>query len=248
MNEAPAVARRRKSRLRELRNASGRWLGTHLGAAAIKRLSKACRKIELGREIWEVHKERHGALIMATWHGRGVLAAPFFDITEMTVLVSASEDGSMATKILADLGYEIVRGSTSRHGVRALREMMRVLRAGKSLAITPDGPRGPMHAMGPGAAFLSRATGIPIMPVGFACDRAWHLSTWDRYTIPYPGARVVACFHPPIQAPRTATTADLVEVSRHLRDELRAAEREAFAHLGLEPDWGDVPEWVPSWE
>lgn len=239
--------RRKRSRLRKLRNATGRWLGTHMGAAAIKRLSKACHKIELGGEIRREVEAEHGALILAVWHGRGVLAAPFYDTESSTVLVSASSDGSMATKILDDLGYAIIRGSSSRHGVRALREMIKTLKSGKHIAITPDGPQGPMHSIGPGTAFLSRATGVPIMPVGFACDRAWHLKTWDRYTIPRPGARVVACYRRPLQVPRDATTADLADVSRRVREELREAEREAFAHLGLEPDWGDVPEWSPDW-
>lgn len=230
-----------------MRNSTGRWLGYHLGASAIRGLGRVCRKIELEGDVRRQAEAEHGALILAVWHGRGVLAAPFYPTEQATVLVSASSDGSMATKILDDLGYEIIRGSSSRRGVRAVREMIKTLDGGKHVAITPDGPQGPMHSIGPGTAFVARATGVPIMPVGFACDRAWHLNTWDRYTVPRPGARVVACYQEPLEVPRKASTGDLAEISRRLRERLREAERQAFAHLGQEPDWGPVPDWEPDW-
>ena len=151
----------------------------------------------------------------------------------------------MATTILAKLGYEIIRGSSSQQGVRALREMLACLEGGKHVAITPDGPRGPMHSMSPGAAFLSRATGTPVLPIGFGLDRARRLDTWDRYTLPRRGARLVSCCGEPIQVPREASGEALAGYSSRIRTAIRDAERRAFAHLELEPDWEG---WVPEEE
>ena len=234
-----------RGRLRKLRNTSGRWLGQHFGAAAIVQMARCCRKIELNGSIRERAESEHRGLILAFWHGRGVLASPFYRPGNTTALVSASEDGSMATTILKRLGYEIIRGSSSRGGVRALREMLACLERGKHVALTPDGPSGPMHSMSPGAAFMSRATGVPVLPIGFGIDRARRLDTWDRYTLPRLGCRLVTSCEEPIQVPREASGDALAEYSSRIRAAIRKAEREAFAHLDLEPDWAD---WVPEQE
>ncbi len=244
-NPAVPNQRRKRTPLRRLRNTSGRWLGKHFGAAAIVQLARCCRKTELNREIRLRAESEHRGLILAFWHGRGVLASPFYRPGNTTALVSASEDGSMATTILRKLGYEIIRGSSSRGGVRALREMLVCLERGKHVALTPDGPRGPMHSMSPGAAFMSRATGVPVLPIGFALDRARRLDTWDRYTLPRLGSRLVTACEAPIQVPRDASGEALTEYSSRIRAAIREAERKAFGHLGLQPDWAD---WVPEEE
>ncbi len=93
--------------------------------------------------------------------------------------------------------------------------------------------------MSPGLVFLARATGTPVLPFGLAVDRAWHLNTWDAYSIPKPRAHVVASFRPAIYVPRDADNDALEEYSRRIRESLIDAEREAFRHLGLEPDWDE---------
>ncbi len=223
--------------VRRLRRKGGRWLGQRFGAVAIQALAASCQKTELNAQIREQAEREHSALILAFWHGRGVLASPFYRPGNTAALVSASEDGSMATAILQKLGYEIIRGSSSRGGVRALREMLVCLKGGKHVALTPDGPRGPMHSMSPGAAFMARATGRPVLPIGFGVDRARRLDTWDRYTLPRLGSRLVTCCGEPIHVPRDVSGDALGQYSSQIRTQIRAAERKAFSHLGLAPDW-----------
>ena len=234
---------KKRSHLRRLKNSTGRWLGVRFGSAAIRRIGQSCKKVELGAEHRQALESQQEPVILALWHGRGVLAAPFNPISSTTVLVSASEDGSMATTILGQLGYEIIRGSSSRHGVRALRQMMSCLSAGKSIAITPDGPRGPMHSMSPGVSFLARATGAAVLPMGLAYEDGWHLDTWDSYTIPKPMTKIVVSYGAPVRVPRETSGEALQEFSSLVRTRLRTAEREGFAALGKEPDWeGIVPD------
>jgi len=231
-------------RWRKTRQRWTRRLAVRFGARFIRYLGGHCTQVELHREHRE-EVEAQGQVLIAIWHGRSAAAAPFFGQDKTAVLVSASEDGKVATSILGQLGYEIIRGSSSRGGVRALRELISALRAGKHVAITPDGPRGPMHSMSPGVAFLSRATATPILPVGVAVDRSWELASWDHYTVPKPSARVVCAYQPAMVVPREASAEELAALSTELRTRLRAAEREAAAHLGLAPDWDA---WVPEEE
>jgi lysophospholipid acyltransferase (LPLAT)-like uncharacterized protein len=84
---------------------------------------------------------------------------------------------------------------------------------------------------------MARATGYPIVPIGFGVDRAWRLNSWDRFTIPKPGARVAMVYGEPISVPRAATSAELDSATRAIHDSLVAAEREGFAHLASPVDW-----------
>ena len=108
----------------------------------------------------------------------------------VSVLTSPSKDGDILAGVMASLGMGSVRGSSSRRGSTAIRELTSLLESGIDLAITPDGPRGPKYSLGPGAVFLSQKTGIPIMPLHARYHRAIRLKTWDNFAIPLPFSRV----------------------------------------------------------
>lgn len=175
--------------------------------------------------------------IVAMWHGRMLLLIRQYRERGVYVLVSRSGDGDVSERLLQRFGYGVVRGSKSRGGARSLREMLAVLRTNGVVVITPDGPRGPRHSMNDGVAWMARATGFPIIPVGVGADRAWRLRSWDRFTIPKPRARVAVSFGEPIVVPRDGGDQALQEASETLRKRLLEAERRAFAHLGVAPDW-----------
>lgn len=108
----------------------------------------------------------------------------------VSVLTSPSKDGDILAGVMANLGMGSVRGSSSRRGSTAIRELSALLEAGVDLAITPDGPRGPKYSLGPGAVFLAQKTGVPIMPLHARYHRAIRLKTWDNFAIPLPFSRV----------------------------------------------------------
>ena len=103
-----------------------------------------------------------------------------FSGVDAAILVSASGDGELARLFLERLGYETLRGSTGKVEASALTHLRVTLESGRAIAITPDGPRGPRHRVNRGAAFLARATGTPILPIGFAASRALRLRSWFR--------------------------------------------------------------------
>ena len=156
---------------------------------------------------------------------------------DWAVLVSPSGDGEITERMLRAFGYRVFRGSSSAGGARAVREMLGELRAGGVVVITPDGPRGPRHAMNPGVAWMARATGFPVVPVGMVANRAWHLTSWDSFTIPKPFARVCIIFGEPIQVAREVTEAELEAATELIREHMLAGERRALAHVGASEDW-----------
>lgn len=176
-----------------------------------------------------------GALF-AIWHGRMLVGLPSHHDLGLTVLVSPSDDGSLISSLLGRFGYATVRGSSNKGGARALRELTSLLQTGARVVITPDGPRGPRHSMNPGLAWMARATGSPVLPCGLACDRAWHLSSWDRFTIPKFGARIVVVYGPELRLDSQATEAEQAAFTERIRFEMLAAEERGFQHLGVPSD------------
>lgn len=179
-------------------------------------------------------KGEGGGHFMTLWHGKMLVGLPHHAGKDYKVLVSASADGDISEHLLSSFGYGVIRGSSSRGGARALREMLAALRRGNVLTITPDGPRGPMHSMNPGLAWMSRATGYGVVPCGFASSSSWRANSWDRMMIPKPGARVVIFYEEPVFVARDANDRDQAEATELIRTRLLAAERQAAAELGQE--------------
>ena len=143
----------------------------------------------------------HGHLLPLLWYHRGCGVA---------ILISEHRDGELIARTAKWLGYRLIRGSTTRGGERALLSIVRELREGRQVAVTPDGPRGPARTFAPGALIAAQRSGAPILPVGASADRAWRLRSWDRFIIPKPFARVTIAYGTPttIDTPSARTAAD----------------------------------------
>lgn len=175
--------------------------------------------------------------LVALWHGRMLVGTPRHRDSGWSILVSPSDDGALMQVLLDRFGYAVIRGSTSQGGARALRRLLEVLRRGGTIVLTPDGPRGPRHSMNQGLAWMASRTGFPVVPVGFACDRARRLGSWDAFTIPRRGARIAVCYGEPLRIAPDLPGAALERETERLREALLAAERRAFERLGIEPDF-----------
>jgi lysophospholipid acyltransferase (LPLAT)-like uncharacterized protein len=127
----------------------------------------------------------HGQMLPGLWQHRGEGVA---------VLISEHRDGEIIAGIASGLGFRTVRGSTYRGADRALVGLVRELRAGHDVAVTPDGPRGPAGQFAPGALVAAQRAGAPIVSVGVAASRAWRLRSWDSFMIPKPFARVTVAY------------------------------------------------------
>ncbi|MCA8980560.1 MAG: lysophospholipid acyltransferase family protein [Planctomycetes bacterium] len=223
--------------LRRTRRAIGRPLARVVMPGVLRLLSKTWKSETLGAENLERAAGADGGHFMALWHGRMILSMPIGAHKAYHVLVSPSGDGDLSQAMLGRFGYHVLRGSTSRGGAQALRAMLELLRGGATLVITPDGPRGPRHSMNAGLAWMARATGHPIVPCGFVCDRAWRVKSWDRMTIPKPGARVVTVYGEPIHVSRDGGDDELEAATNSIRERMLEAEQLGFERLGVERDW-----------
>jgi hypothetical protein len=142
---------------------------------------------------------------------------------------SASPRTANSSPITERLGYRPVRGSTSRGGREGLVELEAHLREGRSVALTPDGPRGPRHQAQIGALVLAARTGKPILPVSAASARAWEPGSWDAFQVPCPGTRGVIVFGKPLRVPALR---DAETWRPRLEDALNAVEAEADRAVG----------------
>ncbi len=184
-----------------------------------------------------VHAFRDQGCLGIFWHGRALVTLRAFRKVPADVLVSPSGDGQLVMELMQGLGYGVIEGSRSRGGSRAVREMLRSMHAGRTIAITPDGPRGPLHSITEGVAFLARETGFPIVPIGVAVRGALHANSWDNFVIPRPFAKIQAWVGDEIRVPLGTDDAGLRAFTLAARDALIACETRAAAELGVGTDW-----------
>ncbi|GKS59021.1 hypothetical protein YTPLAS18_25480 [Nitrospira sp.] len=151
------------------------WLKLHvvppIGAGVIRFLARSIRVQRRGAEVMDEHYARGQAMIFAFWHSRQLMMPAAYRGRQIHVLISQHRDGEIIARIIAHFGFRTVRGSTTRGGMRALRELIRVGRSGADLCVTPDGPKGPAQVAQAGVVELAKVTGLPIVPVTFGCSK-----------------------------------------------------------------------------
>lgn len=133
-------------------------------------------------------------IIIAFWHGKMLMLPPFYERylqRETHVLISQHRDGELISRTISHFSLESVRGSSRRGGREAMEDMVRLVRQGAIVAITPDGPRGPMEIARRGVIELAHITGAPIFPLSYAAGRQKKLNSWDRFVVPAPFSKVV---------------------------------------------------------
>jgi lysophospholipid acyltransferase (LPLAT)-like uncharacterized protein len=158
--------------------------------------------------------------ILALWHGRILPATLYFRDRGVVAITSQNFDGEWIARVMRRFGYLQARGSTSRGGKRALLQMRRDMAEGRPAAFTVDGPRGPAYQAQPGAVWLAKATGNPVVPFHIESDPCWTARSWDRTQVPKPWSRVAIAIGEPLDVPgdadETAIEEKRVELERRL--------------------------------
>jgi lysophospholipid acyltransferase (LPLAT)-like uncharacterized protein len=177
--------------------------------------------------------------IICFWHGRLLMFPPAWRWdAKMSILISRHRDGRVIARALRHFGVGTIEGSTSRGGGRALRDLLRALKDGQYIGITPDGPRGPRMRASPGVIRAARLANAPILPTSYAVSRRRVLGSWDRFVIALPFARGVIRVGELIPPPRTGDDADIEITRRRLEDslnELTATLDARYGHAPIEP-------------
>lgn len=224
-------------------------------ALFIKLLFFSCRLlkvegIDLDNKTLE---ESGGKAVYCSWHQRLVYHPYYISKSNrnLTVMVSQSRDGELATRLVSFFGLDTVRGSSTRGGISALKDLTKKLIDEETCGgMVVDGPLGPPRVAKMGAVILARDSRTPLIPVTWGADRCWVTNSWDRLIIPKPFARIVYCHSEPIWVPESAEGDELEKYKKLLEDSLNNAAKWCDEQLGEERPWrkiknNDIPETGP---
>jgi lysophospholipid acyltransferase (LPLAT)-like uncharacterized protein len=232
----PAVSSRRLTWRRRL----AYRLATPVALLVLRFWWSTCRIVQvLGAEHLEAALAKAPSLLPCYWHQHELFCARWLldqrqKGLKLGFLISPSVDGEVPAQIARRLGAEVIRGSSTHTGARALRDYYNLLvKEQVSPVITPDGPKGPRFKFKPGALLLAQISGRPLLPMAYAASSAW-LVSWDKFVIPRPFSRIVIAVGPPRSVPRTLATHDsaaMGALQEEMEQELHRLARAARAAL-----------------
>lgn len=165
-------------------------------------------------------RKKQGQVIYAFWHGRMLILSYSHRWQKIHVLISQHRDGELIARIIENLGFVSVRGSTTHGGTKAIFEMTKKGASGYDLAITPDGPRGPRFKVQLGTIYIAQRSGMPIIPITNSSKSRWILSSWDRFLIPKPFSKAVIMIGEPIYVQLESPPQELEEKREKLEKRL----------------------------
>lgn len=203
-------------------------LTTPLALGILRFWWSTCRIVRVdGAEHLDAALAKAPSLVPVYWHqhtlfcGRYLLDQKARGL-KVGWLISPSVDGEIGVIIVKRLGGDVIRGSSTHTGARALRDYYQGLMQEKiSPIITPDGPRGPRFKFKPGAILLAQMSGRPILPLAYAASRAW-LIKWDKFVIPWPFARICVVVGAPRYVPRVLDAAGIASLQGEMESELKS--------------------------
>src|SRR5271169_5619239 len=206
-----------------------------LGLGLVRAVWGWCRVVRvIGTEHIAAALARAPSFIPVYWHQHQIFCVKHLlgerrAGLKLGFLISPSVDGEIGAMVVRSLGGEVIRGSSTHTGARALRDYYQALaHEGVSPAITPDGPRGPAWKFKPGAVLLSQLSQRPIIPMAFAASRAWKIK-WDRFVIPLPGARIAIVVGAPVLVGKGLDAEGLERLQAQMEQTLKELVGEARA-------------------
>ncbi len=211
------------------------------------RLVRMTSRIEFrGADAMDRARATSGQFILAFWHSRFPMMQYSYPYDTIAVLVSQHRDARMIGRVMALHGLSTVHGSSTRGGTAAMRALLRAVRAGSDLAITPDGPKGPRRRAKSGVVTAAKLSGLPVIPVAFSSGSAIRLRSWDLTLVPRPFGRGLFLYGDPIEVPRDLDADGEEACRRRIEEALDALTDEADRESGIGPEPPrDPPETAP---
>ncbi|WP_085783919.1 lysophospholipid acyltransferase family protein [Candidatus Nucleicultrix amoebiphila] len=175
-------------------------------------------------------------IIVCFWHNRLMMTCFAWESEKpFHMLISAHPDGQLIAGTVAHYGIRTIAGSSSKGGAQALRSILKVLKNGHAIGITPDGPRGPRFKVAEGLLTIARLSGAKIIPVTFAVSRRKLLSSWDRLVLPFPFGKGVLMYGSPFTLPSHLNKNEMEEVRVNFERELTQLVHKADGMVGRDP-------------
>ncbi len=203
------------------------YLATRFTWLLILFLGKIGRITLRNRRHWHRLNESGQGFIAIVWHGKMLLPLYVHRNLGVVTMVSEHRDGEMIAQTMHRMGYKSVRGSSTRGGRQAFRDMLKALRANRVCTILPDGPNGPPRVIKIGALVLAMRAGCPILPITFAASRPIVLGSWDRFTLWWPFSRLCLIYGEPFSVPPGLNGEELEAARVEAEKRMQALEEEA---------------------
>ncbi|MGB5514843.1 MAG: lysophospholipid acyltransferase family protein [Thermoanaerobaculia bacterium] len=210
------------------------WFAIHVFGGLILPLVIRSWRVEFDlpphlKQLRDGHK-----VILAFWHNRQIgLIRVADELRPVKVLISRHGDGEIIARIVARFGIGSVRGSSTRGGKAAVRQLVSASRQ-SHLAITPDGPVGPRYQAKQGVALVAALTGLPITWISWSTDRAWRFKSWDRFILPKPFARIRYRVEGTVEIDRNAGAEEIEAGRLEIESRLNALTATLDREMGLE--------------
>ena len=179
-----------------------RWAAPVLsvvGTALVRLLAATWRVRVAGEEHFRALHDANRPFVFVLWHSRILPLLHRHRHQGIVLLISRHRDGAYLADLAQGWGYRFVRGSSKRGGEVGLLGIVRALTDGTVVAVTPDGPRGPAEQVKAGAVAAAQHAAVPLLPIGARASSAWWISSWDRFCIPKPFARVDVVYGPALE-------------------------------------------------
>ena len=211
-------------------------------ALVVKLLISSCRvvRVEGEEREREALSLSQGRAVYTMWHQRMFYNFNYSGRPHGIVMISQSRDGEYVARMAQWLGLKAVRGSSTRGGFKATRELTQKVKEGGIGGMLADGPLGPARVLKLGSLVIARDAQAPLMSIIWGADRCWTLNTWDRYLIPKPFARIVIYYPEPILIPPSAKGKELESYRRLFEERLNEGTRWCDEYFGAERPWRKV--------
>jgi lysophospholipid acyltransferase (LPLAT)-like uncharacterized protein len=203
------------------------YLATSIGWMVMLLLGKLTRIQVVEQQYWNQLKATGKGFLVVLWHGRIFLPIYFHRRQKAVAMVSTHDDGEMIARTIHKLGFTTVRGSSTRGGGAALREMVRALKAGSVGTMMPDGPRGPRHHFKEGALYIAQLAGVPVLPMTFSAEHFVQFKSWDQFILVKPFSRAVIMYGEPIEIPPRFESGQKEVIQQELEKRLIELENKA---------------------
>jgi lysophospholipid acyltransferase (LPLAT)-like uncharacterized protein len=205
-----------------------RFLGHYLAYSVLSILCKTLRIEKINFESILKLKSENKNFVLSFWHGTMLLPWYLHASPNLVALTSKSKDGDLLAKLLKKWNYKVVRGSSSSGGEIALGIMVDYAKNKFSIAITPDGPRGPCHKFKAGAVITAKKSNLPLVLIGIGFKRKKTLKNWDKFEIPYFFSRAKIIYSDPVYVDENLNYEQTSEMIASCEAELNRLQLEAL--------------------
>jgi len=203
------------------------YLAAKLSWLMVLAFGTVARARVVNAHYWRQARTSKNGMVYLVWHGRMLLPLYLLRNRGIVAMVSEHGDGEVIAQAIIRLGYKTIRGSSTRGGSKALRAMIKKIKAGAECTILPDGPRGPRCELKMGALMLAQVSGACLLPVSASSQKPIFMNSWDRFTMWRPFSKSVVVFGEPIIIPRKLPPDELENWRLYVENKMKALDQEA---------------------